>query len=223
MRARAYAKFNLGLLVGPQRGDGKHEIATVLERVDLHDVIELEHVDDEGIVVEGFAEDTLVRRALELFDAASSSRSCWRVHIEKRIPVASGLGGGSSDAAAALRLANELSGEPLSGAALHELASAIGSDVPFFLTSGAKIATGDGTQLEPVELPRGYWLVLALGHDARKSSTRRDSPTTPKSSCPSTYVLWVAWWIPTTCRSTSRARSCKKTKSSARSATRQRG
>ena len=171
-RAPAYAKINLGLVVGPRRFDGKHEIATVLERVDLHDVIQLERVEQEETVVDGFIEDTLVRRALELFAEATGSPPGWHAHIKKRIPVASGLGGGSSDAATALRLANELSGEPLSVDALHELATAIGSDVPFFLTPGAKLASGDGTALDPVQLPREHWVVLALPNDARKESTR---------------------------------------------------
>jgi 4-diphosphocytidyl-2-C-methyl-D-erythritol kinase len=170
MRAQAYAKINLGLAVGPPRSDGKHEIATVLERVDLHDVVELEGAGP-GILVEGFAADTLVHGALERFDEAADSGGGWHVRLEKRIPLASGLGGGSSDAAAALRLANEASGEPLTPAELHEVAAGIGSDVPFFLTPGAKLATGDGTVLEPVALPRDYWVVLALARAARKEST----------------------------------------------------
>jgi 4-diphosphocytidyl-2-C-methyl-D-erythritol kinase len=172
MRARAFAKINLGLVVGRPRPDGKHEVTTVLERVDLHDMIEVEHSGQTGIAVEGFPEDTLVRRSLARFDEVVRSRSGWRVHIEKHIPLSSGLGGGSSDAGAALRLANELTERPLSRQELHELAAEIGSDVPFFLTAGAKLATGDGTELEPVELPRDYWVVLVLAHGERKPSTR---------------------------------------------------
>jgi 4-diphosphocytidyl-2-C-methyl-D-erythritol kinase len=171
MRAQAYAKINLGLVVGPVRPDGKHDIATVLERIDLHDLIDLERGEHAGIVVEGFVDDTLVRSALDLFDQSRNAKPRWRVRIEKRIPVAAGLGGGSSDAATALRLANELYGRPLSPADLHELASTIGSDVPFFLTAGAKLAFGDGTELEPIELPRDYWAVLAMANEARKVST----------------------------------------------------
>ena len=170
MRAPAYAKLNLGLVVGPRRADGKHEVVTILERVGLHDVVELERAES-GIAVVGFPEDTLVRRALELFDESRGAEAAWRARIEKLIPVAAGLGGGSSDAATALRLANELVDEALAPGALHELASAIGSDVPFFLTPGAKLASGDGTTLTPVELPTDYWIVLALAHDARKDST----------------------------------------------------
>ena len=117
-RAKAYAKLNLALVVGPLRPDGKHEVATVLQAIDLHDDVELEPADE--LAVEGFAEDTLVRAALEALAAAAGVEPRWRARIEKRIPVAAGLGGGSSDAAAALRLANELlpSRFPLDG--LHE-------------------------------------------------------------------------------------------------------
>ena len=171
MRARAYAKINLGLVVGPERGDGKHEIATVLQRVDLHDVLDVEHVEEPGTVVEGYAQDTLVRNALRSLDETAGSSAAWRVHLEKRIPVAAGLGGGSSDAAAALRTANELMRAPVAPDQLHEVAASVGSDVPFFLTPGAKLATGGGTDLEDVRLPYDYWVVLVLPHEQRKEST----------------------------------------------------
>jgi 4-diphosphocytidyl-2-C-methyl-D-erythritol kinase len=171
MQARAFAKINLGLVVGPERADGKHEITTVLQRVDLHDSLEIERVEEPGRKVEGYAEDTIVRRALELLDARKGERSGWRVRIQKQIPVAAGLGGGSSDAAAALRTANELARTPLAPEELHVIGAEVGTDVPFFLTPGAKLATGDGTDLEPVSLPYGYWVVLALPHGQRKAST----------------------------------------------------
>src|SRR5581483_10884502 len=101
---------NLALVVGPLREDGKHEIATVLHRIELADELTLEPADE--LAVEGFPEDTLVRRALEAVAAAANVEPAWRVRIEKRIPVAAGLGGGSSDAAAALRLANATLSQP---------------------------------------------------------------------------------------------------------------
>ena len=164
-RATANAKINLALLVGPKRPDGYHEIATVLERIDLADEVTLE--DAEALSVTGFPEDTLVTRALELLADDDGGEPRWRVHVEKRIPVAAGLGGGSSDAAAALALANET----LSRDALHDLAARVGSDVPFFLTDGPQLATGTGTDLEPVDLPRDYWIVLVLPSGERKEST----------------------------------------------------
>ena len=95
----------------------------------------------------------------------------FEARIEKRIPVAAGLGGGSSDAAAALLLANGLLDEPLSDGVLHGLAAGLGADVPFFLRPGPQLATGDGTTLEPTAVPRDYSVVLALPHGAVKAST----------------------------------------------------
>jgi 4-diphosphocytidyl-2-C-methyl-D-erythritol kinase len=168
-RAQAFAKINLALVVGPLRADGVHEVATVLQRVDLHDVVELERAADPGIVVEGFAKD--VRAALEALDEATGSVARWRVRIEKRIPVAAGLGGGSSDAAAVLSLANALSSEPLSDLELRTVARGLGADVPFFLSPGSRLAVGDGTELSPLDLPQDYLVLLALPHDVRKEST----------------------------------------------------
>jgi 4-diphosphocytidyl-2-C-methyl-D-erythritol kinase len=119
--------------------------------------------------VNGFPADTLVRRALELL--AAETGGCWRAHIEKRIPVASGLGGGSSDAATALALANATLLEPLSPDRLHAIAAQLGADVPFFLTDGPQLATGSGTDLEPVVLPQDFWVVLVLPQDDLKRST----------------------------------------------------
>ena len=165
----APAKINLALVVGPTRPDGRHEVATVLQRISLADRIALEPGDE--FHVEGFAEDTLVRRALEELAAATGTAPGWRVTIEKQIPVAAGLGGGSSDAAAALRLANWTLRRPQSDRALHELAVGLGADVPFFLTSGPQLGEGDGTVLSPLEVPQDYWILLLLPHGEQKAST----------------------------------------------------
>jgi 4-diphosphocytidyl-2-C-methyl-D-erythritol kinase len=166
---KAYAKINLALVVGPLRADGKHEVATVLQRVDLADEVEVERAT--ALSVEGFAEDTLVRRALELVAGAAGVEPRWAARIVKRIPVAAGLGGGSSDAAAALQLANDLLPAPLAGDRLAELAASLGSDVPFFLAPGPQLGTGDGTTLEPLDLPADYAVVLLLPNGAVKQST----------------------------------------------------
>ena len=168
-RAKAYAKLNLALVVGPLRADGKHEVATVLQAIDLHDDVELEPADE--LAVEGFAEDTLVRGALETLATAAGVEPGWRVRIEKRIPVAAGLGGGSSDAAAALRLANELLPEPLAPDALHEIAARLGADVPFFLCEGPQLGVGNGSELSRLELPTDYAALLVLPDGATKEST----------------------------------------------------
>ena len=106
----AYAKLNLTLVVGPRREDGLHEIATVMQQIDLADRLEVEAAPE--LVVEGF-EDTLVTHALDLLEAVAQPGHSWRVRIDKAIPVAAGLGGGSADAAAALVTANAALERPL--------------------------------------------------------------------------------------------------------------
>jgi 4-diphosphocytidyl-2-C-methyl-D-erythritol kinase len=168
-RAPAAAKINLALVVGPLRDDGKHEVLTVLQRIDLVDRIELEEASE--LRVDGFAQDTLVTAALRDLARAAGVEPRWRVRIEKKIPVASGLGGGSSDAATALRLANETLAEPLPAEELMQIAAGVGSDVPFFLTDGPQLGSGDGSELEPLDLPQDFWVVVLLPRGSVKSST----------------------------------------------------
>jgi 4-diphosphocytidyl-2-C-methyl-D-erythritol kinase len=168
-RAPAPAKINLALVVGPLRDDGKHEVLTVLQRIDLVDRIDLEEAS--GLRIEGFADDTLVRDALLELAASAGVEPRWRVRIEKRIPVAAGLGGGSSDAATALGLANKTLAEPLPTEELLCVAARIGADVPFFLVDGPQLGSGDGSELEPLELPQDFWVVVLLPPDAVKTST----------------------------------------------------
>ena len=165
MTGPAPAKINLALVVGPLRADGKHTLATVYQRIDLGDRISVEPADE--TTVEGFA-DTIVRGALELLAAPHG----WRVRIEKHTPVAAGLGGGSSDAATALRLANAQLHEPLAPKELHALAARVGADVPFFLCDGPQLGTGDGTALEPLDLPQDFAVLLVLPEGAAKQSTK---------------------------------------------------
>jgi 4-diphosphocytidyl-2-C-methyl-D-erythritol kinase len=168
-RVPATAKINLALVVGPRRPDGKHEVATVLQRVDLTDRIALEQ--NSRLEVRGFPDDTLVRDALTALAEAAGVAPAWAVRIDKRIPVAAGLGGGSSDAASALRLANETLADPLPPEALAELAAGLGVDVPFFLTKGPQLGEGDGSWLSPLDLPQDYFVLLVLPRGAAKAST----------------------------------------------------
>jgi len=168
-RAPATAKLNLALVVGPRREDGRHEVATVLQRLDLADRIAVEPAPK--LRVGGFPDDTLVRRALESLAAAANAEPLWEARIWKRIPVAAGLGGGSSDAATALRLANETLPEPFSDARLREVAAELGADIPFFLASGPQLGEGVGADLTPLDLPQDYWVLLLLPHSAAKAST----------------------------------------------------
>ena len=98
-------------------------------------------------------------------------RPRWLARIRKRIPVAAGLGGGSSDAATALRLANETLPEPLPRERLHELARGLGADVPFFLEQGPMLGEDEGATLRPLELPQDYFVLLVVPNGTRKRST----------------------------------------------------
>ncbi len=168
-RVPAPAKINLALVAGPPRPDGKHEVVTVLQRVDLADRVALSPA--ERLCVDGFQGDTIVRRALELLAREAGAEPRWQVTLTKRIPVAAGLGGGSSDAAAALRLANETLAAPLDPGRLRELAARVGADVPFFLADGPQLGRGDGSALTPVDLPQDFFVLLVLPHGVEKPST----------------------------------------------------
>jgi 4-diphosphocytidyl-2-C-methyl-D-erythritol kinase len=169
MRAPAPAKINLALVVGPLRADGKHELVTVYQRVGMADRIDVTPAAE--LRVDGFPGDSLVRGALEALAARAGVEPRWHATIDKRLPVAAGLGGGSSDAATALRLANDTLSEPLPAEALHDVAASLGADVPFFLEDGPQLGTGDGTTLAPLDLPQDFWVLLILPRYAKKAST----------------------------------------------------
>jgi 4-diphosphocytidyl-2-C-methyl-D-erythritol kinase len=162
--APAPAKINLALVVGPLRDD-RHELHTIYQRIDLCDRISVEPA--ASTTVAGFADDTIVRAALEALAAPVG----WRVRIEKHIPLTAGLGGGSSDAATALRLANEQLADPRPLEDLHAIAAELGADVPFFLYDGPQLGTGDGTTVEPIDLPQTFSVLVLLPHGASKAST----------------------------------------------------
>ena len=168
-RAPATAKLNLALVVGRLGPDGKHELTTVLQRLDLADRVSIRP--SPRLRVVGFAEDMLVRRALEQLAEAAGVQPRWEARLTKKIPVAAGLGGGSSDAATALSLANATLEEPLPPDHVRELAAGLGSDVPFFLTEGPQLGEADGTVLTPLDLPQDYWVLLVQPAGAGKAST----------------------------------------------------
>ena len=167
MRASAPAKINLALVVGPRRDDGRHELLTIYQRIAIADRIEVQRA--AHLRVEGFVGDTLVRDALRLLGERTDA--IWSARIEKRVPVAAGLGGGSSDAATALRLANATLDAPLADRSLHELAAGLGADVPFFLSDGPQLGSGDGTTLAPLDLPQDFWVLVVRPRGVHKDST----------------------------------------------------
>jgi 4-diphosphocytidyl-2-C-methyl-D-erythritol kinase len=153
---RAPAKVNLVLQVGPRRSDGLHEICSIFASLGLADELTFlaSETDGDEVVCAGVDGPNLVEAALRLFrERVDPGLPTLQVTIEKRIPVAAGLGGGSADAAAALRAANELAGRPLDTPALRELAGELGADVPSQIEPRHALVTGAGEQVERLRLP----------------------------------------------------------------------
>lgn len=160
---KAYAKVNLVLEVLGKREDGYHEIVSVMQTIGLHDVLTLE-ADDEisfSCSVAGLqTDDNLVLRAVHALRQATGVKMGARITLEKEIPAAAGLGGGSSDAAAALKGLNRLWGLGLATEKLAEIGAGIGSDVPYFLYGGTCLAEGRGEKVTHLPEVTGAWFVL---------------------------------------------------------------
>lgn len=148
--ARAPAKVNLCLFLGPLRGDGRHEVVTLLESVSLADEISVAAADGgfDEVVCPGVEGPNMVLGALAGLRARGWDGPPVRVTIRKRIPVAGGMGGGSADAAAVLRLAG--AAQPVAAAVLREVAAELGADVPSQLAPGLAVGTGAGDIVDPV-------------------------------------------------------------------------
>ena len=180
-RRRAPAKINLALVVGPtrRRRPARGRDDPPAHRPLRHDLARAAPTSSPSRASPTTRSSGARSRALA---AAAGVEPRWRARIEKRIPVAAGLGGGSSDAATALRLANELARTSRSPPSrLHDArARPLGADVPFFLEPGPQLGTGDGSTLEPLDLPQDYAVLLAAaarrgqGLDRRRSTRRFD-------------------------------------------------
>ena len=156
IRERAYAKANLVLHVGPPAPNGLHEICSLMASIDLADEIEATILEsgEDRVICPSVPGENLAARALAAFrETTAAELPRVELVIHKRIPVAAGLGGGSADAAAALRAVNELAGRPLDTRALMALGARLGSDVPSQVDPRHALVTGTGERVEPVELP----------------------------------------------------------------------
>ena len=167
IRERAPAKVNLVLQVGRARSDGLHEICSIFASLGLADELTFlgSETDADEVVCPGVDGPNLVTAALRLFrERVDPGLPPLKVTIDKRIPVAAGLGGGSADAAAALRAANELAGRPLDVAELRDLAAELGADVPSQVEPRHALVTGAGEHVERLGLP-AMGLVLVPSAD----------------------------------------------------------
>lgn len=154
-REFAPAKVNLVLHVGPRRQDGLHAVCSLFASLTLADEVLVEEAESDEVHCRAVKGPNLAAEALEAFRAAvpQAPLAPLRVTIEKRIPVAGGLAGGSADAAAVLRVANKFAGAPLGPAELRAVAATIGSDVPSQVEPAHALVAGVGEHVEPVALP----------------------------------------------------------------------
>ena len=188
MKTLSAAKINLTLEILGKRADGFHELATWMLPVGLYDSMGIEVAARPSFssnVPELKGDPSnLVIRAVQIFNRAASIDTVYAIHLEKRIPIGAGLGGGSSNAAATLRLLNELHHSRFSMQQLEELAANLGSDVAFFISGVSAWCTGRGERIEPRVFPDDLWISLfkpgfavstagAYGAYARLAANRR--------------------------------------------------
>jgi 4-diphosphocytidyl-2-C-methyl-D-erythritol kinase len=163
--ARAPGQVNLSLFVGSRRSDGRHELITLIESVSLADDVELVTrvaLEDE-VVCPGVEEPNIVSRALAGLRDRGWNAPRVQVTIRKQIPIAAGMGGGSADAAAVLRIAARLA--RIDPSALAELAAELGSDVPSQLAPGLVLGTGAGDEVEPwAPIAAHAFVIVSLPH-----------------------------------------------------------
>ncbi|HJX07158.1 MAG TPA: 4-(cytidine 5'-diphospho)-2-C-methyl-D-erythritol kinase [Actinomycetota bacterium] len=173
---RAHAKLNVFLRVLGARDDGYHDVETVILPLELHDVVTAEPADGFVVTVQGARARELTRAGGEaLVDRAARA---WAhetgretpgatISVEKRIPVAAGLGGGSADAAATILALDDLHGTDLSTETLLGIAAAVGSDVPALVLGGAVYADGRGDRVTPVHAQTTHWVVVPASFAVR--------------------------------------------------------
>jgi 4-diphosphocytidyl-2-C-methyl-D-erythritol kinase len=154
MRIEAPAKLNLCLFLGRRRDDGLHELCSLFEPLALADGLAVSEGERDEVVCPGVEGENLAARALAALRKRGWNRAALRIEIEKRIPVAAGLGGGSADAAAVLRLAEGAVGD------LEAIAADLGADVPSQLIPALALVRGAGEQIERLPAPPPHAAVL---------------------------------------------------------------
>ncbi|HEX5226529.1 MAG TPA: 4-(cytidine 5'-diphospho)-2-C-methyl-D-erythritol kinase [Bryobacteraceae bacterium] len=153
VRLRSFAKINLDLRVLHKRADGYHELRTVFQTISLADTIEIDYTPGRTkieLISNVEIPGNLILKACDLVLRATRAKGQFRIRLRKRIPMGGGLGGGSSNAAAMILALPVLLKRPLNVEKMLEIASELGSDVPFFLMGGTAVGLGRGTELYPL-------------------------------------------------------------------------
>ena len=175
---KAYAKINLTLSVSEKRPDGYHNITTIMQSVTLFDTLYISKSDEIKLTCSRrklpTGIDNLAYRAADLFFKHTGITGGALITLQKYIPVAAGLAGGSTDAAAVLRGLNRLYNTELSTDELMKLGRNLGADVPFCITGGTALATGIGDSLTPIENNTLLPLVVAIGSEGVSTKTMYD-------------------------------------------------
>ena len=176
LEALAYAKINLSLEITGKRDDGYHEIKTVLHTIDLADRLTFSQAERTSLECDQPSledEHNLVLRTCRLIQEYTGYQGGAAIALQKRIPIAAGLGGGSSDSAAAFKALNSLWETNLEESELEELALQLGSDIPFFLNGACALAQGRGEMLSPLPPVQGIWAVVATPSSEIADKTAR--------------------------------------------------
>jgi 4-diphosphocytidyl-2-C-methyl-D-erythritol kinase len=204
VRLPAFAKINLRLHVMGKRPDGYHELRTIFQAISLHDTLTLSLASNGKISLETTdadlptGSDNLVCRALEAIRAEIGFRAGIHAKLEKRIPVARGLGGGSSDAATALIGAMRLLGKKLPLERLTEIAAGLGADVPFFLLGGRAVAVNRGDEIYPLpDAPKRSIVVVSpkgIGVSTRDAYQWVSQELTNRAKAPSIWGFCALCW-----------------------------
>jgi 4-diphosphocytidyl-2-C-methyl-D-erythritol kinase len=204
VRLPAFAKINLRLHVLSRRPDGYHELRTIFQAISLHDTLTLSLTTSSKVTLETndadlpTGADNLVCRALEAIRAEIGFRPGIHAKLEKRIPVARGLGGGSSDAAAALIGAMRLVGKKLPLEKVTEIAASLGADVPFFLFGGRAVAVNRGDEIYPLpDGPQRTILIVSpkdIGVSTRDAYQWVSQELTNRVKAPSIWGFCALCW-----------------------------
>ena len=170
--AKAPGKINPVLRAGPREESGYHELFTVFHAVDLWESVTVKDADAFSVTLGGdlpldqvpLDETNIVVQAGMALAAEIGHTGAAHLHIDKRIPVGGGMGGGSADAAAALVALNELWGNRADADTLHTLAAGLGADVPFARRGGSALGRGNGSDLEPLASSSFFWVLMPIDH-----------------------------------------------------------
>jgi 4-diphosphocytidyl-2-C-methyl-D-erythritol kinase len=204
LRIPAFAKINLCLHVMARRPDNYHELRTIFQTISLADTLELSRATEPGIALETDNADlptgseNLVYRAIDAIACETGFRGGIHARLGKRIPVARGLGGGSSDAAAALIGMLRLGKKKLPLARLMEIAASLGADVPFFLFGGRALAVNRGDEIYPLDdLPKRTIVVVSpqgIGVSTQDAYQWVSAELTKRAKTPSIWGFCALCW-----------------------------